>query len=96
MVSNEMSVSKHAMVTEKSANGNQSIDALKNDWNTLYIAGEWVDRGNRPAIKDYDPYTGKTIAEVPSATANDIDRTFDEAERAQHESMGRSPQFHHS
>jgi aldehyde dehydrogenase (NAD+) len=92
MVSNEMSASKHAMVTEKPTNGNQSIDALKNDWNTLYIAGEWVDRGNRPAIKDYDPYTGKTIAEVPSATAKDIDRAFDEAESAQHESMGRSPQ----
>jgi aldehyde dehydrogenase (NAD+) len=78
--------------TEEPADGNQFIDSLKSDWNTLYVAGEWVNRGNRPAIKDYDPYTGKTIAEVPSATAKDIDRAFDEAQRVQHESMGRSPQ----
>ena len=34
-----------------------------------------MDRGNRPAIKDYDPYTQRIItAEVPTATAEDVDR----------------------
>jgi predicted ester cyclase len=39
MVSNEMSATKHAMVTEEPADGNQFINALNSDWNTLYVAG---------------------------------------------------------
>jgi hypothetical protein len=60
-------------LTEKRTEEDQSINALKSDWNSLYIAGEWVDRGNRPAIKDYDPYTEKIIVEVPSATTEDVE-----------------------
>ena len=63
--------------------GEPTINALKSDWNSLYIAGEWVNRGSRPAIEDHNPYTGKVITEVPSATAEDVDRAFDMAEKAQ-------------
>lgn len=79
-------------VSRKLADKNKSINTLKSDWNSLYIAGEWVDRGNRPIIEDYDPYTQKIITEVPSATAEDVDRAFEAAERVQRETMYRTPQ----
>mgnify|MGYP003290957899 CR=1 FL=1 len=63
--------------------GESTINALKSDWNSLYIAGEWVNRGSRPAIEDHNPYTGKVITEVPSATAEDVDKAFKAAERVQ-------------
>jgi aldehyde dehydrogenase (NAD+) len=79
-------------VTGKRAEENQSINTLKGDWNSLYIAGEWVDRGNRLTIKDYDPYTQNIIVEVPSATSEDVDTAFEAAEQAQRETMYRTPQ----
>jgi aldehyde dehydrogenase (NAD+) len=79
-------------VTAKRPGEDQSINRLKSDWNYLYIAGEWVDRENRPTIKDYDPYTQKIITEVPSATSEDVDKAFEAAERVQHKTMHRTPQ----
>ena len=71
-------------VTGKCTEGNKSINKLKSDWNSLYIAGEWIDRGNQPTIKDYDHYTQKVITEIPSATAEDVDKAFKSADRVQH------------
>jgi aldehyde dehydrogenase (NAD+) len=70
----------------------QSINRLKSDWNSLYIAGEWVGRENRPTIKDYDPYTQKIMTEIPSATSEDVDRAFEAAENVQREMVHRTPQ----
>lgn len=70
-------------VTGKCTEGNKSINTLKSDWISLYIAGEWIDRGNQPTIKDYDHYTQKVITEIPSATAEDVDKAFKAAERVQ-------------
>jgi aldehyde dehydrogenase (NAD+) len=66
--------------------------SLKSNWNSLYVAGEWIDNGDNNLIKDQNPYTGEVIAEVPSATAEDVDRAFDVAVRVQKENLGRTPQ----
>jgi aldehyde dehydrogenase (NAD+) len=66
--------------------------SLESDWNSLYIAGEWVNRGNRSSIKDQNPYTGEVIAEVPSATGEDVDSAFYAAVKTQAENMVRTPQ----
>jgi aldehyde dehydrogenase (NAD+) len=66
--------------------------SLKSNWNSLYIGGEWIDNGNNHLIKDQNPYTGEVIAEVPSATAEDVDRAFDVAAKVQKENLGRTPQ----
>jgi hypothetical protein len=55
--------------------------SLKSNWNSWYLAGEWIGNGDNHLIKDQNPYTGEVIAEVPSATAEDVDRAFDVAAR---------------
>lgn len=70
----------------------QKSISLESDWSSLYVAGEWVNSGNKRIIKDLNPYIGEVIAEVPSATAEDVDHAFDAAMTAQHENMGRPPQ----
>src|SRR5579884_2701721 len=81
-------------IAEKYIGGNKQsfVDALRNDWNSLYIGGEWLVRGNRSVIKDHDPYTEKIMAEVPSATTEDVNSAFDIAEKVQRENMHRTPQ----
>jgi len=37
------------------------ISHLKATGESLYIAGEWVNRGNRRAINDQNPYTEEII-----------------------------------
>jgi hypothetical protein len=33
--------------------------SLDSDWDSIYVAGEWVSAGNRRLIKDKNPYTGE-------------------------------------
>ncbi|MGC1927945.1 MAG: aldehyde dehydrogenase family protein [Candidatus Nitrosopolaris sp.] len=66
--------------------------SLESDWNSLYVAGECVNRGDRRAIKDQNPYTGEVIAELPPATAEDVDHAFYAASRSQDRNMDRTPQ----
>jgi aldehyde dehydrogenase (NAD+) len=50
-----------------------------------YIDGEWVEGSSEKSLTDRNPYSGVTLAEVPIATREDIDRAYRAAERAQRE-----------
>jgi aldehyde dehydrogenase (NAD+) len=71
---------------------NKPTNSLKTDWNSLYVGGKWINCGSRTVIKDFDPYTGKIVAEIPSATKEDVDMSFAEAERVQRSNIHRTPQ----
>jgi aldehyde dehydrogenase (NAD+) len=61
-------------------------------WDRLYIGGIWVEGGSRTTIKDQNPYDGSTVAEVPSATIDDVDQAFDIAVSVQKDQAKRTPQ----
>jgi len=46
----------------------------------LYIDGEWIARGDRDVHAVVNPATGATLAELPLATAADLDRALAAAE----------------
>jgi 1-pyrroline dehydrogenase len=46
------------------------------------IGGEWVDAAGGETMEVLNPATGETIAEVPSASAEDVDRAVQAAKRA--------------
>jgi 1-pyrroline dehydrogenase len=47
-----------------------------------FIGGEWVDSTGGETMEVLNPATGETIAEVPSATAEDVDRAVQAAKKA--------------
>ncbi|WP_375271594.1 NAD-dependent succinate-semialdehyde dehydrogenase [Sphingomonas sp.] len=47
----------------------------------LYIAGEWVTGGSRDAHDVLNPATGEAQGALPLATADDLDRALDAADR---------------
>ncbi|RLM88290.1 aldehyde dehydrogenase family protein [Halobellus sp. Atlit-38R] len=59
-----------------------STDAF---WNALYIDGEWETPDDRDRIDVTNPATGESVTEVPAASADDVDRAFEAATRAQAE-----------
>lgn len=65
-----------------------SIDA---PWEALYIDGEWVDPGDRDRIDLRNPATRETITTIPAATAEDVNRAFEAATRAQTEWAATTP-----
>ena len=48
----------------------------------MFIGGEWVDATNGETQPILNPATGEVIAEVPKATADDVNRAVDAAKRA--------------
>jgi 1-pyrroline dehydrogenase len=46
------------------------------------IGGEWVDSAGGETMEVLNPATGETIAEVPAATAEDVDRAVQAAKKA--------------
>ena len=46
------------------------------------IGGEWVDSAGGETMEVLNPATGETIAEVPRATADDVDRAVQAAKKA--------------
>jgi len=47
----------------------------------LYIDGEWLDTTGRETHNVVNPATGETLGELPLATAADLDRALDAAQR---------------
>jgi 1-pyrroline dehydrogenase len=47
-----------------------------------FIGGEWVDAGAGETMDVLNPATGETIAEVPRASAEDVDRAVQAAKKA--------------
>src|ERR1044072_6423482 len=48
----------------------------------LFIAGEWVAKGNRKSQPVVRPATGETLGEVPHANSDDLDRALDAAQQS--------------
>ena len=46
------------------------------------IGGEWVDASSGETMEVLNPSTGEVIAEVPRASAKDVDRAVQAAKRA--------------
>src|ERR671926_1385955 len=46
------------------------------------VGGEWVDSASGDTMEVLNPATGETIAEVPAATAEDVDRAVQAAKKA--------------
>ncbi|MFC6873062.1 aldehyde dehydrogenase family protein [Halobellus marinus] len=65
-----------------------AIDAA---WNGLYVDGEWVAPDDRDTIDVRNPTTRESIAEVPAASSEDVDRAFAAATRAQGEWADTTP-----
>ncbi len=47
----------------------------------MHIDGEWLEAGSRDTHAVINPATGETIAELPLATQDDLDRALDASER---------------
>ena len=56
-----------------------------------FIGGEWVDAGGGETMEVVNPATGETIAEVPAATAEDVDRAVQSAKKALPEWLETTP-----
>jgi 1-pyrroline dehydrogenase len=55
------------------------------------IGGEWVDAAGGETMEVLNPATGETIAEVPRASAEDVDRAVQAAKRALPEWLDTTP-----
>src|SRR3954451_6684783 len=56
-----------------------------------FVGGEWVEAAAGEAMPVPNPTTGETIAEVPAATAEDVDRAVQAAKRALPEWLQTTP-----
>jgi betaine-aldehyde dehydrogenase/aminobutyraldehyde dehydrogenase len=57
----------------------------------MFIGGEWVDSSSGETLEVLNPATGEVIAEVPRATAEDVDRAVAAAEEAWAEWQFKTP-----
>ena len=55
------------------------------------VGGEWVDAAGGETMEVLNPATGETIAEVPLASAEDVDRAVQAAKRALPEWLETTP-----
>jgi 1-pyrroline dehydrogenase len=56
-----------------------------------FIGGEWVDASTGETMEVLNPATGETIAEVPAASAEDVDRAVQAAKKALPEWLETTP-----
>jgi acyl-CoA reductase-like NAD-dependent aldehyde dehydrogenase len=56
-----------------------------------FIGGEWVDSTGGGTMEVLNPATGETIAEVPSATAKDVENAVQAAKKALPEWLDTTP-----
>src|SRR5213083_3358799 len=55
------------------------------------VGGEWVDSASGETMEVLNPATGETIAEVPRANAEDVDRAVQAAKKALPEWLETTP-----
>src|SRR5438874_796977 len=55
------------------------------------VGGEWLDASSGETMEVLNPATGETIAEVPAATADDVDRAVQAAKKALPEWLETTP-----
>jgi 1-pyrroline dehydrogenase len=56
-----------------------------------FIGGEWVESSGGETMEVLNPATGEVIAEVPSSTAEDVERAVDAAKKAWTEWQSKTP-----
>ena len=56
-----------------------------------FVGGEWVEAAGGETMPVLNPATGETIAEVPAATAEDVDRAVQAAKKALPEWLETTP-----
>ena len=56
-----------------------------------FVGGEWVDAAGGETMEVVNPATGETIAEVPRASAEDVDRAVQAAKKALPEWLETTP-----
>jgi 1-pyrroline dehydrogenase len=56
-----------------------------------FIGGEWVEASSGETMEVLNPATGEVIAEVPRATAEDVDRAVEAAKKAWSEWQSKTP-----
>jgi 1-pyrroline dehydrogenase len=56
-----------------------------------FVGGEWVDAASGETMEVINPATGETIADVPSCSADDVDRAVDAANKALPEWLDATP-----
>ena len=61
-------------------------------WESLYLAGEWTDAGDRDVLADENPYTREAIATVPAGIEDDVDAAYEAAAEAQEQWSAQPPQ----
>lgn len=66
---------------------------IDNNWNDLYIDGDWIPSQDGSTLPVADPSTRETVTKVPSATEADINSAYEAAVAAQ-EDWGEQPPAH--
>jgi 1-pyrroline dehydrogenase len=56
-----------------------------------FVGGEWVDAASGETMEVINPATGETIADVPSCSADDVDRAVEAAKKALPEWLDATP-----
>ncbi len=56
-----------------------------------FVGGEWVDAASGETMEVVNPATGETIGDVPSCSAEDVDRAVDAAKKALPEWLDATP-----
>lgn len=64
-----------------------AIEALNKQW----ISGEWCTGSSDEEMVDINPFTDETITTIQGASAQDVDRAYKAAERAQKKWANKSP-----
>src|SRR5262245_59233614 len=59
--------------------------------NQIFVGGEWVDAASGETMEVLNPATGEAIAEVPSCSAEDVDRAVSAARDALPEWLDSTP-----
>lgn len=67
----------------KTAKPDRDTQRLYSGLNKQYVNGSWRDGRSREMLKDNDPYTGATIAEITLANQTDLDEAYQAAAKAQ-------------
>ncbi len=66
--------------------------APEGGWESLYLAGDWTDAGDRDTITVENPYTRDAIASIPAGTEADVERAYETAASAQEAWAQQPPQ----
>ena len=65
--------------------------SIDDDWNAIFVDGEWRSVADRDRIAVENPATGEQLTEVPAGTAEDVDDAYEAAMEAQADWAAETP-----